>query len=67
MPVGADHFNGMEATGEKVLDPARDQIEYPDEDPMVRETFQRELAKRGLTSLMPEECYQDRGYQWKYA
>jgi hypothetical protein len=67
MPVGADHFDGMEAAGERVLDPARDQIEYPDEDPFVRQKFEEELAQRGLTSLMPEEAYKDRHYQWKYA
>ena len=66
MPVGGDHFDGMQATGEKVVDPSRDQIEYPDEDPMVRENFEGELAKRGLTSLMPEEAYLDRNYQWSY-
>ena len=66
MPVGADHFDGMVATGETVSDPQRDQIEYADEDPFVRETFQAELAKRGLTSLMPEEAYKDRNYKWAY-
>ncbi|MDP2729066.1 MAG: hypothetical protein Q8O55_01085 [Dehalococcoidales bacterium] len=43
------------------------QIAYPDEAPWIRETFEKELAKRGLTSLMPDEVYKDRDYQWKYA
>ncbi len=51
---------------ERVRDP-RDQIEYPDEDPWIRETFKKELGKRGLTSLMPEEAYKDRDYKWEYA
>jgi hypothetical protein len=29
-----------------------DQIEYEDEDPKIREIFERELAKEGLTSKM---------------
>ncbi len=43
------------------------QIEYPDEDPWVRQNFEKELAKRGLTSLMPDGVYKDRDYQWEYA
>ena len=52
---------------EKVEDRAKDQFEYPDEDPWIRQHFEEELAKRGLTSLMPEEAYQDRNYQWQQA
>jgi hypothetical protein len=51
---------------EKVEDRARDQIEYTDEHPSVRAKFQEELAKRGLTSLMPEEAYRNRDYEWAY-
>lgn len=51
--------------GEAIEDRARDQIEYPDEDPWIRERFEAELANRGLTSLMVEEAYRDRNYQWK--
>jgi len=51
---------------ERVEDLARDQIEYPDEDPWIRQTFEAELAKRGLTSSMPEEAYVDPGYEWAY-
>lgn len=42
------------------------QIEYPDEDPEVRRRFEAELAKRGLKSLMPPECYLDYEYKWTY-
>ena len=51
---------------EKVEDQARDQIEYPDEEPWIRQKFESELAQRGITSMMPEQAYQDHGYQWKY-
>jgi hypothetical protein len=50
---------------EQVLDP-RDQIDYVDEDLWVRQTFEKELAKRGVKSVMPEEAYRQRGYQWTY-
>jgi hypothetical protein len=48
------------------VDPARDQIEYPDEDPWIRQKFQDELAERGLTSSMPDEAYQDPRFEWTY-
>lgn len=57
-------FNGI---SEKVEDRARDQIEYPDEDPSIRARFEAELGKRGLTSLMPDEAYRNRDYEWSYA
>lgn len=44
---------------------ARNQIEYPDEDPWIRQTFEEELARRELTSLMPEGAYQDVNYTWR--
>jgi hypothetical protein len=31
---------------------------------MVRKKFEDELAKRGLTSLMPEEAFHNRDYHW---
>jgi oxalate decarboxylase/phosphoglucose isomerase-like protein (cupin superfamily) len=46
--------------------PYRHQIEYPDEDPWVRDYFQSELAKRGLESLMPDQCYEDPNFEWEY-
>ncbi len=52
--------------GETIADLARDQIEYPDEDPFVRETFEAELVKRRLKSVMPEEAYKDRNFEWDY-
>lgn len=51
---------------EKVEDRAKDQIEYPDEDSWIRKRFEEELGKKGLTSLMPEEAYKDRSFEWKY-
>ena len=49
---------------EKVEDRARDQIEYVDEDPAVRERFEAELGKRGLTSVIPQAAYEQRDYEW---
>ncbi|MBI3062551.1 MAG: cupin domain-containing protein [Deltaproteobacteria bacterium] len=49
---------------EKVEDRAKDQIEYPDEDPWIRRKFEDELGKRALKSLMPEEAYADHDYEW---
>lgn len=49
---------------EKVEDRARDQIEYVDEDPSVRAMFEAELAKRGLTSVIPDEAYTRKDYEF---
>jgi gentisate 1,2-dioxygenase len=57
-------FHGY--TDESVGDLSNDQIEYADEDPEIRERFEEELGKRGLTSLMPDEAYKQRDYQWDY-
>jgi hypothetical protein len=51
---------------EQIEDRARDQFEYPNEDPMIRERFEAELAKRGMKSLMPEEAYKDPNFEWDY-
>jgi gentisate 1,2-dioxygenase len=51
---------------EKVEDRAKDQIEYVNEDKWVREKFEGELAKRGLTSLMPPEAYTDPNFEWNW-
>ena len=51
---------------EKVEDRARDQIEYPFEDPWIREHFESELAKRGLESAMVDEAYKDPDFEWDY-
>ena len=55
-------FRGM---GEQIQDRS-DQIEYPDEDPFIRQKFEAELAKRGLKSIMPDEAYQNRDFEWDY-
>ena len=57
---------GMPGGGGPMGNPerARDQIEYPDEDPIMRQRFDEELAKRGLKSLMPEEAYRDKDHQF---
>ena len=52
---------------EKVEDRAKDQIEYPNEDPWIRQKFEAELAKRGLKSLMPDQAYTDPDYEWSKA
>ena len=49
---------------EKVEDRAKDMIEYIDEDPWIREKFEGELAKRGLTTLMPADAYSVNSYDW---
>jgi mannose-6-phosphate isomerase-like protein (cupin superfamily) len=60
-------FHAMRGfTSERVEDRARDQIEYPDEDPVVRQRFESELGKRGLQSLMPEQAYKDHSFEWDY-
>jgi oxalate decarboxylase/phosphoglucose isomerase-like protein (cupin superfamily) len=49
---------------EKLEDRAKDQIEYPDEDPFIRQKFEEELKKRGIESLMPAEAYTNRDFEW---
>jgi hypothetical protein len=49
---------------EKVLDRAKDQIEYVDEDPAIRERFESELDKRGLKSLIEPRLYTERDFDW---
>jgi hypothetical protein len=49
---------------ETVEDRARDQIEYVDEGPSVRALFESELAKRGLTSVIPDEAYTRQDYEF---
>jgi hypothetical protein len=57
---------GVAGRSERLEDLARDQIEYPDEDPFIRQKFEEELGKRGIASLMPEEAYHDPNYKWDY-
>jgi hypothetical protein len=61
------HPAGQSMGTERVQDPSRDQIEYPDEEPFIREYFESQLASRGLSSLMPEPAYKDRAYEWTYS
>jgi hypothetical protein len=49
---------------EKIEDRAKDMIEYVDEDPWIRQKFESELAKRGITTLMPEDAYTVPSYNW---
>jgi gentisate 1,2-dioxygenase len=49
---------------EKIEDRARDQIEYVDEDPAVRQRFEAELAKRDMRSEIPAEAYTKPDYEW---
>jgi oxalate decarboxylase/phosphoglucose isomerase-like protein (cupin superfamily) len=49
---------------EKIEDRAKDMIEYADEDPWIRQKFEAELVKRGITSLIPDEAYRVKSYQW---
>lgn len=45
------------------IDP-KQQIPFVEEDPWVRQKFEEELAKNGLTSLMPEEAYTNPDFEW---
>lgn len=49
---------------EKVTDRDRDQIEYVNEDPWIRQKFEEELKKNGLASLMPKEAYKEKDFDW---
>lgn len=57
---------GTRGNTERVTDTARDQIEYPQEDPIVRQTFEAEMAKRGMKSAMPDQAYKDPTFEWDY-
>lgn len=59
----APQFSGH---AESVEDRAKDQYEYTEEDPFIRQKFEQELAARGLTSIMPEESYTIPGFEWDY-
>ena len=50
---------------EKVTDRAKDQIEYADEDPSVRELFAQKLAERGLTTGMDPSVYSTHDFSWE--
>jgi hypothetical protein len=57
---------GIGQYSETVEDRARDQIEYPAEEPFIRQKFEEELAKRGMKNNIPEIAYQDPTYEWDY-
>lgn len=57
---------GLVGYSERVADQQRDQIEYTDEAPWIREKFEGELAKRGFKSAMPAGAYRDRKFEWEY-
>ena len=40
-------------------------IKYFNEDPWVRQTFEAELAKRGVKSQMPQQLYTDPDFKWE--
>lgn len=49
-----------------IFDPIREynNMQYPDEDPEIREMYEEALAERGLESKMPEGAYQDPDYSF---
>jgi gentisate 1,2-dioxygenase len=47
-------------------DPYRHQIEYPQEDAWIRNTYEGEIAKKGLKTLMPDQAYNDPTFEWEY-
>jgi len=49
---------------ENVDDRCKDQIEYTVEDPFIRRTFEEELGRRGMSTLMPDEAYTNLDYEW---
>ena len=52
-------------TKNPVLGDKHIEVDYVDEDPEIRQIFEQELAKSGVKSKMPPECYTDRNYKWK--
>jgi oxalate decarboxylase/phosphoglucose isomerase-like protein (cupin superfamily) len=53
-------------SGEQIQDRTRDQFEYANEYPEIRQRFEAEMEKRGMKSLMPEEAYTNPNYEWDY-
>jgi quercetin dioxygenase-like cupin family protein len=60
------HPSGQMGNTERVQDPTADQIEYPQEEAIIRDYFAEQLAKRGLKSNMPEQAYKDVNFEWDY-
>ena len=43
---------------------SKQQIPFTEEDPWIKKMFEEELAKNGLTSLMPEEAFTNPDFEW---
>ena len=52
-------------TKSPVLGDKHIEVDYVDEDPEIRKIFESEIAKSGVKSRMPPECYTERNYKWK--
>jgi quercetin dioxygenase-like cupin family protein len=59
-PPGMLAYPGWSGEGEHFIGKGPNQIEYEDEDPEIRKTFEYELVKNGLVSRMPRELYESR-------
>lgn len=62
------HPPGIVFSGpEGAFDPVKpsNQIQYPDEDPEIRETFEKRLAEKGIEPRMPEEAYRDTEFDFQ--
>jgi len=55
---------GLPGLVEFIVDTKSDQTEYPDEEPMIRQMFEAEMAKNGLKSVMPARAYEDPTHQF---
>ena len=55
---------GLPGVGEALEDLVNDQIEYPDEEVVIREFFESQLAEKELNSSMPEAAYKDKNYEF---
>lgn len=55
---------GLPGVGEALEDLVNDQIEYPDEERVIREFFESQLAEKELNSSMPEAAYKDKNYEF---
>jgi quercetin dioxygenase-like cupin family protein len=64
--TGEGRYLALHALPQFSGNPYRHQIEYPDEDPWIREHYEEEIAKKGLKSKMPSEAYADRNWEWNY-
>jgi gentisate 1,2-dioxygenase len=56
-------FSGKDSVFDPVL--TRNNIQYPDEDPSIRETFAAELTERDIPFRMPDAAYEDPDYSFE--